>query len=146
MVNMKKSKAGRPKKHIDWEKVKNLLMAGSPASEIISHFDIHYDSFYRRCKQDNKMNFTEFANKFREKGASMLRAHQFAKALGHTDKGDNALLIWLGKQRLGQSEPKKEETTAPQNVNYKLNYSNDSNDTISISSSTISTESSKGAK
>lgn len=49
----------------------------------------------------------------RAKGESILRAHQYAKALGLTDKGDNTLLIWLGKQRLEQRENiEKKQTEA----------------------------------
>ena len=101
--------AGRPKKPIDWEKVKDLCMAGCSGPEIAPHFDIHPETFYDRCVIDQGVKFTDFAGEHRQKGISLLRAAQFAKALGHSDKGDNTLLIWLGKQRLGQTDKKKED-------------------------------------
>lgn len=101
--------AGRPVKPIDWEKVKDLAMAGCSGTEICSHFDMHYDTFYRRVQQDQGVKFTEFIGEYSEKGKSLIRVQQFAKALGRTDKGDNTLLIWLGKQRLKQTDFKAKD-------------------------------------
>ena len=102
------SNMGRPKKPIDWEKVKDLCIAGCSGTEIAPHFDMHPDTLYLRCEEVHGMTFTAFSAKFAEKGVSLLRAQQFAKAMGKTDKGDNTLLIWLGKVRCGQSEKKVE--------------------------------------
>jgi hypothetical protein len=100
--------AGRPEKPIDWEKVKDLCLAGCSGTEIAPHFDIHHETFYDRCKKDNGINFTDFARQYHEKGSGLIRAKQYAKALGHTKEGDNTLLIWLGKQRCGQTEKREE--------------------------------------
>jgi hypothetical protein len=38
--------------------------------------------------------------------------HQYQKAIGLTKKGDNTLLIFLGKQRLGQRDNPQEKTVS----------------------------------
>lgn len=99
-VIKKKSNAGRPEKPIDWEKVDELLMAGCTGTEIAPHFDIHPVNFYPRFEKKFNMKFTEYCGLKRSHGDSLLRQKQFEKALA----GDNTLLIWLGKNRLGQRE------------------------------------------
>jgi len=90
-----------PPKPIDWEKVDNLLMAGCTGTEIAPHFDIHPDTFYRRVNEKYGVGFTEYCSIKRQKGDSLLREKQFQLAMN----GDKGLLIWLGKNRLGQKEP-----------------------------------------
>lgn len=97
--------AGRPEKPIDWEKVNQLLEAGCMGTEVCTHFDLSADRFYDRVKQKYGINFTEYALEKRQKGEASLREAQYKKAL----KGDNMMLIWLGKNRLGQRD--KEERT-----------------------------------
>lgn len=94
----------RTEKPIDWKVVDDLLLAGCNGMEISSHFDMHHDTLYKRVQEKYGLSFTSYASEKRQKGESLLRAQQFAKALGVTVKGDNTLLIWLGKQRLNQSE------------------------------------------
>jgi hypothetical protein len=77
-----------------------LLEAGCPGTEIAPHFDLGYDRFYDRVQQQYGIGFTEYSQKIRQKGDSNIREKQYKKAL----KGDNTLLIWLGKNRLGQKE------------------------------------------
>lgn len=97
-------KTGRPKVHIDWEEVNSLLMAKCSGSEIAGEIGIHKETFYRKCQEEHGIPFSEYCLQFYAKGDAKLRAQQYAKALGFTDKGDNTLLIWLGKIRLGQKE------------------------------------------
>ena|ERR1022692_3082879 len=88
----------RPEKAINWKTVDDLLVAGCLGTEIASHFDMHPDTLYRRIEEQYGMGFTAYSTEKRSKGDSLLRAKQFDKAL----KGDNTLLIWLGKNRLKQ--------------------------------------------
>lgn len=90
----------RPEKPIDWKKVDQLLMAGCSGTEIAPHFDIHYDTLYDRVKLQYGISFTEYSSKLRQKGDALLKAVQFEKALSK----DNTMMIWLGKNRLGQKE------------------------------------------
>src|SRR5271163_3811980 len=89
---------------IDWKKVDELMMAGCPGSEIAGYLGFHPDTLYRRVKEEKNMEYAAYLAEKRSKGDAILRAHQYAKAMGFTEKGDNTLLIWLGKNRLGQKE------------------------------------------
>lgn len=95
---------GRPQKEIDWELVDIYLEAGSTGTEIAAYFNMHYETFYDRVKQKYNMLFTQYAGQKQQKGNIPLRVAQYNKAL----EGDNTQLIWLGKNRLGQSESPQE--------------------------------------
>ncbi len=90
----------RPEKLIDWEKVDKLLIAGCMGTEIAPHFDMHVQTFYNKVLEQYKMCFTEYSALKRQQGNSLLRAKQYEKAM----KLDNTMLIWLGKQNLGQKD------------------------------------------
>lgn len=99
---------GRPKMEIDWKKVEDLLIAGCSGAEIAGYLGCHPNTIYEKCFEEKGINFTEYSCGFYAKGDSILRAHQFAKALGKITEGDNTLLIWLGKIRLKQERSEKE--------------------------------------
>lgn len=99
-IDGRHSNLGRPEKDVDWKLVDNLLMGGSLGTEIASHFDMHHDTFYRKVEEKYKMGFTAYSQQKKQKGDSLLRYKQYEKAL----KGDNTLLIWLGKNRLNQRD------------------------------------------
>lgn len=92
----------RPEKAIDWAKVDNLLMAGCIGTQIAPHFDMHPETFYRRIEEKYGVGFTEYSALKKQQGNSLLLAKQLERAV--SGKGDNTMLIWLGKQRLGQKE------------------------------------------
>lgn len=107
---MEKGKGGRPKSDLNWPEINQLLVAGCSGVEVAGYVGVSKETIYDRCLIDNGVGFSEYSQKMKAKGESLLRAHQFAKALGKTEKGDNTLLIWLGKQRLDQRDkPKSEE-------------------------------------
>jgi hypothetical protein len=95
---------GRPVKLINWDLVDELLLAGCDGAEIAPHFDMHPHTFYDRVQLEKGTLFTDYRLEKKSKGDSILRHSQYKKAIGATDKGDNTLLIWLGKQRLSQRE------------------------------------------
>lgn len=91
---------GRPEKPIDWQRVDELLEAGCSGTEIAPHFNIHPDTLYLQCQKKFGTTFTDYSAERKQKGDSCLKERQYKKAL----KGDNSMLIWLGKIRLGQRE------------------------------------------
>jgi len=103
-------KPGRPKADIDWNQVGKLLEAGGSAVGIAASIGIIEDTLYNRCKTDLKMDFSAFSQQKKAKGDELLRTKQFQVAM----TGDKTMLIWLGKQRLGQSDKmeSKSEVTA----------------------------------
>ncbi len=94
----------RPGVIIDWDKADDLLTAGCMGTEVAAFFGIHPETFYRRVEEQFGIGFTEYLQKKRSKGDALIRAQQFAKSIGLTKKGDNMMLIWLGKNRLNQND------------------------------------------
>lgn len=95
---------GRPVKEIDWKIVDDLGTSGCSGAEIAPRLGIHAETLYRACIREKGESFDQYVAKLRQKGDGLLKAQQFAKAMGLTEKGDNTLLIWLGKCRLNQRE------------------------------------------
>ncbi len=94
----------RPKAPINWDEVDQMLIAGSPGTEIADYYGIDKETLYNRCKKDNNIGFTDYLRQKRSKGDALIRKQQFAKALGLTSNGDTSMMIWLGKNRLGQRD------------------------------------------
>lgn len=100
----------RPQADLDWKKIDDLLISGCSGREIAAYLGLNPHTVYDRCLADHGIMFDAYSQQKRAKGDSILRAHQFAKALGKTTEGDNTLLIWLGKNRLKQAESPSELT------------------------------------
>ena len=91
---------GRPKKYnIDVDQVEKLAGLGCTNIEIASFFGCD-ESLIRKSYSENLV-------KGREKGKIRLRQWQMKSA----QKGNVAMLIWLGKQMLGQSDKQEITTT-----------------------------------
>lgn len=109
---------GSPKeKEINWALVNKLLEAGCPGSEIAPHLGVHPETLYDRTFKEFGIMWTDYSQSFKQKGEANLRAVQYNKAL----KGDNTLLVWLGKVRLKQKEGEdKELSLNDQNIEATL--------------------------
>lgn len=90
----------RPEKPIDWDLVDELLVAGCLGTEIAPHFNLHPTTFYNRVEEKHGMSFTNYSCEKCSQGDSILRKVQFDKAVN----ADSTMLIWLGKNRLKQSD------------------------------------------
>ena len=100
MATKKKKSPGRPKKYnLDTKQVEQLAGFGCTDTEIASFFDISRTTLER--------NYEQYMTKGRESGKIRLRQMQWASA----KKGNVAMLIWLGKQLLGQSDKQEITTT-----------------------------------
>ena len=97
--------AGRKRINIDWKRVDKLLEAGCSGTEICSALGISYDTLTRACKRDQKAEIADYSRQKRETGDSILRVAQFKSATS----GNTTMLIWLGKQRLNQSDKSQSE-------------------------------------
>lgn len=107
---------GRPHKPIDWEEVKNMLLVGCTGSEIASCLNMHPNTFYDRVILEQGMHFTDFAQIHFERGNRMLRAVQFECAV---KKKDRAMMIFLGKNRLGQTDKVEQKIETTQEITQK---------------------------
>ncbi len=91
---------GRPKAHIDWKKVDQYLQAQCDGAAIASLLGIAADTLYRAVEREQNVTFAAYSQQKKSEGKELLRAKQFSTAMN----GDKTLLIWLGKQYLGQSD------------------------------------------
>ena len=88
-----KKKTGRPLKQIDEELVYDLASIHCTMKEIAAICDCSVQTLENR--------FLDLIQKGREEGKASLRRRQYALA-----EKNPAMAIWLGKQLLGQREPK----------------------------------------
>lgn len=120
MVQKGGQKKGTPKAHnanrkkipIDWDKVDLMLEAGCLGTEVAGEFKCSADTLYNRCEEDKGVLFSDYRRQKTSRGDGRLRVSQYKKAL----RGDNTMMVWLGKNRLMQ----KENPEALQEFNGKL--------------------------
>jgi len=92
--------AGRPPANIDWEQVDRLCHIQCTGPEIAAVLDLDRSTLEKRCKKDHRVNLSAYIKEKSSQGRMSLRRWQFEAAR----KGNPALLIWLGKQYLEQSD------------------------------------------
>lgn len=126
----------------DWNKIDDLLIAGCEGTEIASALGITAQTLYAWCKEEKNQTFHDYAQHKRAKGDGLLKAQQFAKAMGLTEKGDNTMLIWLGKTRLKQ----KEESLINCQAHYTIKASDGLTIGANLSPETISNSSDKSSE
>lgn len=120
-----KNKGGRPK--IVWDDKAYAIFEGlcgiqATIEEIESVLNIDHKTINRLCKEhyrDSKgkaMGFSQVYKKYSATGKMSLRRNQFKCA----EAGNVSMLIWLGKQYLGQKE-QQETTIAPDsNISFTI--------------------------
>jgi len=91
---------GRPAKPIEWSDVAKLCGLQCTQEEISWFCEVSVDTLERRCKDDLGLSFAEYYAQKRGTGKISLRRKQWEVAM----TGDKTMLIWLGKQYLGQCE------------------------------------------
>jgi hypothetical protein len=102
---------GSKKADIDWNVVGDYLNAQCSGVEIASMLGIHENTLYGRCKEDLGLEFVAFSQQKKSEGKQSLKKKQYDVAMS----GDKTMLVWLGKQILGQTERQeiKHEGIAP---------------------------------
>lgn len=95
------AKTGRPKLDVDFEVVDQLCMMQCTAEEIAAVLKVSVDTLDRRIKENFGMTFAEYFKQKRVAGNMSLRKAQWDKAV---HGGNTTMLIFLGKQYLGQAD------------------------------------------
>jgi len=95
------NKGGRPRKEIDQSFFEGLCEIQCTLEEIAHVLHVSEDTIERWCKRTYEVGFADAYKKFSARGKTSLRRSQFDAA----KKGNPTILIWLGKQYLGQREP-----------------------------------------
>jgi len=91
---------GRPRANINWSEVDNYLKAQCTGTSIAGILGIDAETLYNRCKEDNKMGFTEYSARKKAEGIELLKAIQYKTAMA----GNVVMQIWLGKQYANQRD------------------------------------------
>ena len=106
----------RPQIRIDWEAFDNLCAMHCTQIEIAGWFKCSVDTIDRAVKRHAKMSFAEYFAEKSAPGKISLRRKQFDMA----QKGDRTMLIWLGKQYLGQAEKSEQHINHSGSMSHEL--------------------------
>lgn len=93
---------------IDWKKVDQLLEAGSDGTQVAAYIGINEETLYRRVEEEFEIGFAVYKAQKRAKGDTLLLTKQFQVAMS----GDKTMLVWLGKQRLKQTDKAEVDHTS----------------------------------
>jgi len=105
---------GRPRKHnINKEEFEQLCSLYCTLVDVAGWFKCSEDTIERFVYKQYKTTFADIMKRFASKTTASIRRKQIHLAL----EGDRYLLIWLGKQYLGQSD--KIESNVNQTVEQK---------------------------
>ena len=94
---------GRPKKNLtpkEWDSVKYMCVIHCTGEEIAGVLQMDYDTLNRNCKDKFGFSISEYIKRNQSNGKMSLRRAQWKAA----ESGNVSMLIWLGKQWLGQKE------------------------------------------
>ena len=83
------------------EQLGRLCEIQCTAEECAAVLGVSVDTIDRRLKEAGYENFAEFRSKYADRGKMSIRRAQFRSAV---ENGNVAMLIWLGKQYLGQRD------------------------------------------
>ena len=118
------AKMGRPKKIIDKEQFETLCEMQCIQTEICSVLKVTEKTLIAWCKETYGDTFSNTIKRFSEGGKMSLRRKQLEVAIN----GNVTMLIWLGKQYLGQRDKTEyTENIASEKLDSLLEQLDDSN-------------------
>lgn len=94
------AKTGRPKKVIDQKQFETLCGIQCTENEICAVLGVTDKTLNTWCRRTYKMTFSDIFAQKRDYGKASLRRMQYKLA----ESGNATMLIWLGRQWLGQAE------------------------------------------
>jgi DNA-binding MarR family transcriptional regulator len=94
------AKCGPKPLKIDWKEFDALCAVQCTLAEIALHYDVSEDTIERAVQKQWQMRFADYYRQKRRKGFISLRHKQWQLAA----QGNPTMLVWLGKQWLGQSD------------------------------------------
>jgi AraC-like DNA-binding protein len=99
------NKVGRPEKEFDWKLIDSILQFGARLIDCCEMLEVSEDTVQRKIKSEFDCTFSEY----RERKMSKMRMKLLQKQFDVAMSGNVALLIWLGKQHLGQVDKQEAE-------------------------------------
>ena len=106
MEEESKNLGGRPRKEIDWQRLDDIIVWASQ-EYCAEQLNISIETLATAIKQRYGLSFPEYKNKRREPLKINLLVKQYEVAM----RGNVSMLIWLGKQHLGQSDKVEEKSS-----------------------------------
>jgi hypothetical protein len=97
----------RPRKEMDIDQLKNMVRIQCTAEECAGVLQVSVDTIDRRLKEEGYAGFADFYKKYSDDGKASLRRAQWKAA----QDGNPTMLVWLGKQMLGQKDVARQELT-----------------------------------
>jgi len=107
---------GRPRKQINWEEFDKLCHIQCTLEEIACWYDCSMDTIERAVKREHGVTFAEHWKVKASTGRISLRRSQWQLAM----KGDRVMLIWLGKQYLGQQDKRDVQVSGDAEAGIKV--------------------------
>ena len=111
---------GRKKINIDWELVDDLLSKFCEGTEVAAALGINFDTLAYKIKERFNLDFSEYKRQKRAIGEKSLRQKQLELAM----QGNYSLLIFLGKQYLGQSDKQHTVHELPETSSFTITFRN----------------------
>jgi len=108
------AKMGRPRKEIDFDQFEAMCQIQCTEVEIAAVLNVSVDVLERRCKEQYGVTFAEVYEEKRSHGKESLRRKQWHAA----ENGNITMMIWLGKQWLGQTDTQKIEHSGAVHVHF----------------------------
>lgn len=102
----------RPRKEIDWPKFEALCRIHCTKDEICAVLDVDDRTLDRACKREKHHCFDVLWKSLASEGKASLRRKQMELALA----GNPTMLIWMGKQQLGQRDKQDLQTDGRQEI------------------------------
>ena len=90
----------RPLKDIDWDQVDKMCAIHCTGEEQASILGVDYDTLNSACKREQGCSFSDYFKQKASHGRMSLRRKQYSAAMD----GNTTMLVWLGKNWLGQSD------------------------------------------
>lgn len=100
-----KNKGGRPQVVIEYSKLDAMCAIHCTGEECAAILGMDYDSLNKALKRDGHGGFTDYFTQKGANGKMSLRRKQYDQAMS----GNSTMLIWLGKQWLGQADKIEEK-------------------------------------
>ena len=108
-----------PKVEFDWSKLNAILEYGCSGADACEIMGVCYNTIADRIKLTHNATFQEYRIKKMAKKRYKLREKQYELAMA----GNVAMLIWLGKNELGQKDRQEMDIGNKENKVFKLAYS-----------------------
>ena len=90
----------RPLIKIDWNAVDTMCAIHCTGEEQASILGIDYDTLNTACKREQECSFSDYFKQKSSSGKMSLRRKQYTTAMD----GNTTMLVWLGKNWLGQKD------------------------------------------